>query len=247
VWEVWDVFWQVVLSLAKGEEGSEFEHRDLHLGNVCIRRTYTAEERNNSAIDPTRKLGFTNIETTIIDYTISRCRMPDDSIAYMDLSRDNALFEGDSTEEYQYDIYRYMRGVMYQDWAYAQPTVKQMRKCGRTWEQFHPQTNLVWLHLILYKLLEQMEWSSVKMKDVRNKKERSLLKRRKQLEKVLLRVQELLDPGEICGNGMWAAGDLVALAVGEEWLGVDDVVGDGVDEAELEEQRLIEVMESLAM
>ncbi|SMY22623.1 unnamed protein product [Zymoseptoria tritici ST99CH_1A5] len=244
VWEVWDVFWQVVLSLAKGEEGSEFEHRDLHLGNVCIRRT---QNDSKLEVDPARNLGFTDIETTIIDYTISRCRMPDDSIAYMDLSRDNALFEGDSTEEYQYDIYRYMRGVMYQDWAYAQPTTKQMRKSGRTWEQFHPQTNLVWLHLILYNLLEQMEWSGKKVKPSGSKKDRALVKRRKQLEKILLRMQELLDPGEVCGNGIWAAGDLVAMAVGEGWLGVEDVVGDGVDQTELEHDRLVGYMESLAV
>lgn len=230
VWDVWDIFWQVVLSLAKGEEGAEFEHRDLHLGNICVSRKQGNEE---AMIDVKKKLGFTGIETTVIDYTISRCRMQDDSIAFLDLDRDSTLFEGDSTEEYQYDIYRYMRGVMYLDSAYTFPSEDEVKQSGRSWEQFHPQTNLVWLHLVLYKLLEQMQWPSSKRAPARKMKEKhKLWKRACDLEYVLQRVQELLDPGAICDNGIRSARDLVVLAIEEQWLDCMDVVGEGVEEDE---------------
>ncbi|KAK0891353.1 hypothetical protein LTR02_014086 [Friedmanniomyces endolithicus] len=135
IWSVWDVFWQVVLSLAKGEEGAEFEHRDLHLGNICVRhrepsssslprtsatRATGRRPAATTTIDIKKKLGFTDFETTIIDYTISRCLLSPGGtskaaadIAYHDLALDSYLFQGDSTEEYQYDIYRYMRGAVY--------------------------------------------------------------------------------------------------------------------------------------
>lgn len=239
IWDVWDVFWQIVLSLAKGEEGAEFEHRDLHLGNICVNRRYGSKEME---IDVNKKLGFTGIETTIIDYTISRCRMLDDSIAFLDLDRDSTLFEGDSTEEYQYDIYRYMRGVMYLESAYSLPTEDEVSQSGRNWEQFHPQTSLVWLHLVLYKLLEQMQWPSSKRAPARKMKAKhKLWKRACDLEYVLSKVQELLDPGAICENGIRCARDLVILAIEEQWLDCIDVVGQGVED----DEDLVSQMEAL--
>ncbi|KAK4623970.1 Serine/threonine-protein kinase haspin [Fulvia fulva] len=234
---IWDIFWQVVLTLAKGEEGAEFEHRDLHLGNICVR---SSTPSSTEEIDPTRHLNFTSHETTIIDYTISRCLMspPTNEIAYQDLTRDPAIFEGDSTDEYQYDIYRYMRGALYFDEALADchKLQTEMDASGRTWEQYHPQTNLVWLHLILYKLLEQIERpSQQKAPSKKRKEEYAVWKRGKELEKVLLKVQDFLDPASIIANGICSAGDLVVLALQEEWLGVEDVVGHhcGGDESAL--------------
>ncbi|KAL5454696.1 hypothetical protein PMIN06_004845 [Paraphaeosphaeria minitans] len=143
VWEIWDVFWGVCLSVAKAEEACRFEHRDLHLENICIRssRTESEEDLVNPIIkDPLcRKLGFTGLETTVIDYTLSRADvsssasrrsslMTDASsfsqpspctpntpleVAFLDLNKDMSLFEGDATEEYQYEIYRYMRGTVF--------------------------------------------------------------------------------------------------------------------------------------
>ena len=39
LWSLWDVFWGVAIALAKGEEDVSFEHRDLHLGNICVTQT----------------------------------------------------------------------------------------------------------------------------------------------------------------------------------------------------------------
>ena len=228
VFFVWDAFWQVVLSLAKGEEGAEFEHRDLHLGNICVRQA----SDQNMDVDVARKLKFTNLETTIIDYTISRAAMSDGLIAYQDLARDSGLFEGDSTEEYQYDIYRYMRGALFLDDPYAEFS-KRLENSERTWEQYHPVTNLIWLHFILYKLLEQVNWpSSTKAPPRKQKAQHAEWKRANDLEHILLRVQELLYPDVIYDHAIGSASGLVGLALTEGWIDVEDVVGEGVESVE---------------
>lgn len=225
IWFVWDVFWQVVLSLAKGEEGAEFEHRDLHLGNICVRQPPDPA----SILDTKRKLNFTNLETTIIDYTISRAMMPDGTIAYRDLAKDTGLFEGDSTEEYQYDIYRYMRGALLLDDPYADFSQGQ-RHSERSWQQYHSITTMIWLHFILYQLLEQIDWPSATKAPQRSQKPKHAeWKRANDLEHILLRVQELLDPGALCENDLRSASDLVGLALRECWLSEEDVIGEGSD------------------
>ncbi|KAK1816204.1 hypothetical protein LTR12_009369 [Friedmanniomyces endolithicus] len=280
IWSVWDVFWQVVLSLAKGEEGAEFEHRDLHLGNICVRhrepsssllphtnakRITSQEPAATTTIDIKKKLGFTDLETTIIDYTISRCLLCSPGgtskaaadIAYHDLALDSYLFQGDSTEEYQYDIYRYMRGAVYASdplaTAFPDDTTTRSRTTGdrdtthsSRWRKYHPITNLIWLHYLLHTLLEQVQWpSSLKppAKRARSGAAHAEWKRASDLEHKLLRVRLLLDPldratGLFCenGNALRSASGLVGLVVGEGWLSVEDVVSaggeDGLGEAD---------------
>jgi serine/threonine-protein kinase haspin len=287
IWGTWDLFWHTTLALAKGEQGARFEHRDLHLGNICVRNlpgesSITEMEKIGDwlaeDVDMKRKLAFTPLETTIIDYTLSRATLKsidDDgdedeiedekNIAYMDLSRDPAIFQGDSTDEYQYDIYRYMRGVLYHDDAYhdfeANDQAERNQKADveaspRSWSQYHPQTNLVWLHFILYMLLEQVIWPSEtraptkrpgktnRDEQARHKLRVAKHKRGKQLEAVLLELQAILDPEQICANGVRSAGDLVALAMSEGWLDLQDVIGrsmelvDGEEELEVEFEAL---------
>jgi len=300
IWVVWDIFWQVVLALAKGEEEAEFEHRDLHLGNICVR---TPEPVDETKIDHSKCLGFTTFEATLIDYTVSRASMVpasmasqstdslDDSVAYIDLANDPHLFYGDSAEEYQYDIYRYMRGSIYYSSPYASfpndgtstteqqeeneieiedsepqlptpPSASQMaaieRETGRSWRQFHPQTNLCWLHYVLFMLLEQMSWpSSVKAPSKKTKPEaHARWKKARELENALLRVQEALDPGWLGEEGsLGRSGEIVAWAVEEGWLRVEDVVGDGGEfedfgeevEGVQEEDDLAKQLEGLAL
>jgi len=288
IWVVWDIFWQVVLALAKGEEEAEFEHRDLHLGNICVRTPLGGFDE--ATVDVSKSLGFTSFEATLIDYTVSRASMvpacahgdggggkdnsEDDQVAYINLANDPHLFYGDSAEEYQYDIYRYMRGSIYYSSPYARfpndgseedptsnanentdedhneepeeeqqeeeeqepplatpPTPAQMAEIAaqtrRSWRQFHPQTNLVWLHYILYMLLENMSWPAKKAPSKKTKPaEHARWKHAKELEAALLKVQEELDPGWLGEEGsLGRSGEVVAWAVEEGWLGVGDVVG----------------------
>ena len=119
---MWDVFWGVVIALGKGEDDVGFEHRDLHMGNICVSKKHRLLNQDGeddlTRIDPNMKLGFTGIETTLIDYTLSRAEIAsgtiegNEDVAYLDLEKDMSLFEGDAEEEYQYEIYRYMRAAM---------------------------------------------------------------------------------------------------------------------------------------
>jgi serine/threonine-protein kinase haspin len=137
IWEVWDVFWGVTLSVAKAEEACRFEHRDLHMGNICVRPSRAGGNITDVTVkDPMRrKFRFTGLETTVIDYTLSRADIlaspsrrsssasvrigtsasnrdaTEQDVAWLDLNKDSALFEGDASEEYQYEIYRYMYGA----------------------------------------------------------------------------------------------------------------------------------------
>lgn len=85
------------------------QHRDLHLGNICVRE---GEHNLDEQLRTSRKIGYSRLRVTIIDYTLSRADMDTESnnshdpsdIAYLDLDKDPALFEGQG--EYQYDVYR---------------------------------------------------------------------------------------------------------------------------------------------
>ncbi|KAI4724492.1 hypothetical protein E4T49_07766 [Aureobasidium sp. EXF-10728] len=230
VWLAWDIFWGVVLALGKGEEAARFEHRDLHMGNICVsglNNTAHCREADYVPASSSKKLDFTGIETTLIDYTISRAEMgileDEEDVAYLDLERDLALFEGDAEEEYQYEIYRYMRSAMYlgeplgdlwERWDEAEES-------GRTWKGYHPQTNLVWLHFVLHKLAEQIEWPS----SGNRIQDSEAAQRAEELEAALLKVNQLLDPEEMPQTGLRCASDLVVLALDQGWLDKEDVQG----------------------
>jgi serine/threonine-protein kinase haspin len=293
VWEIWDIFWGVCLSVAKAEEACRFEHRDLHLENICIRssRTESEEDLVNPVIkDPLgRRLGFTGLETTVIDYTLSRADVSSSAsrrsslatdasslsqsspctpstapeVAFLDLNKDMSLFAGDASEEYQYEIYRYMRGaVLYDDpLQFEDPIESQVDQPRRSprkmpqhirfdeseqatphtapladiWRSFHPKTNLVWAHFLLYKLLEHLDGnepsnlsSTQIMRNVEASSEEKskIVKKTKKMYKVLERVAELLDPGALAKkDGLGSMKELALLAMEERWLRVGDVAG----------------------
>jgi len=242
IWKIWDIFWQVTITLAKGEEGAEFEHRDLHLGNICIRE-------NSSELpdwDQKRKLNFENLETNVIDYTISRARLADDSVAYHDLAADHSLFEADGTVEYQYDIYRYMRGAVLMEDPYAEAdgSSEALPSKNRSWQQYHPVTNLIWQHFVLFKLLEQVSWpSATKAPPRKQKEEHAKWKRANDLEHILRRVQQLLDPARLCRDELRSASDLIALALRECWLDYENII----DTSELDSTSLADDLTALRL
>lgn len=301
IWEAWDVFWGVCLSVAKAEEDCRFEHRDLHLENICIRSSRSESEADllNPIIrDPLdRKFGFTGLETTVIDYTLSRADVsesasqgssslsPDTTIpetppatptsqfevAYLDLNKDEALFAGDASEEYQYEIYRYMRGVVFHgDPLKSKPSATgnadEIRRSPRKasqhiyfdeaepsrlpeikctdwssdlptdiWRNFHPRTNLVWAHFILYKLLEHLEGNEptalsskqiMRNVEVDSEEEGKVTKKAVKLYRVLKKVSELLEPSALAKkDSLGSMKELAVLAMEKRWLRVSDVAG----------------------
>lgn len=96
---------QTALTLAVAERKFDFEHRDLHWGNLLIRPTtekYTEFHVDGKVV----KLLTHGVKATIIDYSLSRM-VYDGAVLYDNLARDEELFQ--SSGDYQFDIYRLMR------------------------------------------------------------------------------------------------------------------------------------------
>ncbi|KAL0265874.1 UNVERIFIED_CONTAM: hypothetical protein PYX00_011591 [Menopon gallinae] len=91
---------QFIECVARLERKYEFEHRDLHWGNVMIDDT-------------------DGLRMRIIDFSLSRMR--DKSLVYMDLSKKPWLFEGDEGEDEQFGVYKEMRALCGNDWSRFTP------------------------------------------------------------------------------------------------------------------------------
>ncbi|KAJ5792309.1 uncharacterized protein N7503_008287 [Penicillium pulvis] len=167
--QIYDIFWGVAMALARAEEYALFEHRDLHLGNVCIRST-----RPDGSMEPPTDMeiarqqspsgfGISALETTIIDYSLSRADLrladlPDDpegivENASSDLDK-KQIFDAigqDEDEILLRDTYRYMRATVYT--GNPSETEKTPNIPG-IWAEYAPRTNLVWLLFILKNLLK---------------------------------------------------------------------------------------------
>ncbi|KAI9795872.1 MAG: hypothetical protein M1835_005068 [Candelina submexicana] len=239
--EVWDVFWGVACALAKGEEGVRFEHRDLHLGNICVQSSKSMGIHAKSRKDnpQVRKLGASGLETTIIDYTLSRADLKEDStpsaldakgakeVGFYDLEHDPALFEGDAHVDYQYEIYRLMRNEIFGSSGCSEDTTKDENRVLDTedagWHAHHPRTNVLWLHYILSSLLNRtFPVSKAAVPDTGTK---CVLRERLDLLKRLLNPQTVcIDPA----NGRMefkSTRAVVGYALEKGWLDAEDVVG----------------------
>lgn len=100
---------QVALNLIVAEDVAQFEHRDLHIGNILLKKvpvdTILSFKRDGTTISvPTNGL-----LVTIIDFTLSRISSGL-SVVYTDLSEDVDQFnqpkEGEEGYDPQYDVYR---------------------------------------------------------------------------------------------------------------------------------------------
>lgn len=124
---------QIALTLAVAEKKYQFEHRDLHWGNILLQSTNDKEI--NYKIDGRLVTIPTNgVKATIIDYTLSRI-VCDNNVFYNDLAHDADLFS--ATGDYQFEIYRLMRSHL-----------------ANVWDVFTPYTNVLWLHYIVDKLID---------------------------------------------------------------------------------------------
>ncbi|EMR09024.1 hypothetical protein PNEG_02797 [Pneumocystis murina B123] len=131
------IFWDIVKVFSQGEKLYEFEHRDLHWGNVLV------DDISDSSEDMLSQLSlnsacFSQPCIIIIDYTFSRLRC-DDNIGELTWNNfeDHEIFEAHG--DYQYEIYRLMRD-------YASSSKKM-------WSDFIPRTNVFWLHYLIDKLI----------------------------------------------------------------------------------------------
>ncbi|KAJ5272760.1 hypothetical protein N7478_007885 [Penicillium angulare] len=169
IFQIYDIFWGVAMALARAEEYALFEHRDLHLGNVCIQST-----RPDGTTNPPTDMeiarqsspsgfGLGALETTIIDYSLSRADLrlgdlPDDpdgviENASSDLDK-KQIFDAvgeDEDEILLRNTYRYMRATLYT----GNPSdTEKPRNVQGIWAEYAPRTNLVWLLFILKNLMK---------------------------------------------------------------------------------------------
>jgi Haspin like kinase domain len=113
--QIWDIFLKTVVALAVGEREYLFEvslnssvgipfmltalqHRDLHEGNVCVKQTGEVKDFDSSQ---THKFGYSGLEVTLLDYTLSRAQDRLGFVAYRNLEEDSALFDSSLTLQSQ--------------------------------------------------------------------------------------------------------------------------------------------------
>lgn len=126
---------QITASLAVAEASLHFEHRDLHWGNVLLKKT-SLKELHYTLNGKTSSIPTRGLQVNIIDYTLSRLER-DGIVVFCDISMDEDLFTGEG--DYQFEIYRLMR--------------KENNNC---WGEYHPYNNVLWLHYLTDKILKQM-------------------------------------------------------------------------------------------
>jgi serine/threonine-protein kinase haspin len=134
--EIRSILLQTALTLAVAEEACEFEHRDLHWGNVLIKRVGNGTTNKGGNVAKYRLRGvdieaaMEGAQVTLIDFTLSRLMTPDGEVAYCDLITDPLLFSGPKGDV-QAETYRRMRELT-----------------GNCWERHVAGTNAAWLHYL---------------------------------------------------------------------------------------------------
>lgn len=91
--------------MAVAESQLNFEHRDLHWGNVLLANTNT-KKISFSLDNEIVEINTYGIVATIIDFTLSRIEY-DGVVIFNNLALDPDLFLGEG--DYQFDIYRLMQ------------------------------------------------------------------------------------------------------------------------------------------
>ncbi|CAN4110878.1 unnamed protein product [Withania somnifera] len=145
---------RVTLALVVSEAAYEFEHRDMHWGNILLSRKglHTVQFTLEGKEIYVRTYGLL---VSIIDFTLSRINTGED-ILFLDLSSDPEHFEGPKGDK-QFDTYRKMRDVT-----------------GEFWEGSFPKTNVLWLQYLVDILLLKKSYESTSKdeKDLRSLKKR---------------------------------------------------------------------------
>ena len=209
--ETWDIFWQVAVALAIAEARSGFEHRDLHPGNVCIKPTLSGEPVSINWSDKPIEM-YSNNEVTIIDYTLSRARLPDGTIISNPM-QDPAQFTGYG--DLQYEVYRDMRTIV--------DVRRRMHPLTdpEAWQDFVPMTNVLWLHFLLRGMLQHTIHD-----DSEPQEDKQL---NKELAEALMDVKSKINHEATSNLDVLSARDLCDLfVVGELDLDVEEVEGEGL-------------------
>ena len=144
--EAYSVMAQMTLALAVAEKALQFEHRDLHMGNVLIKRLPHTDSTAQYRIEGVpMSINTEGLHVSIIDFSLSRISK-DGCSMFCDLSTNPALFEGKG--DIIFDTYR---GMMYET--------------GNIWKEYRPYTNVLWLHYLVDKLLRYVTYPDSSIKE----------------------------------------------------------------------------------
>uniref|UniRef100_A0A182MIL2 non-specific serine/threonine protein kinase n=1 Tax=Anopheles culicifacies TaxID=139723 RepID=A0A182MIL2_9DIPT len=158
--QAFSIFAQIVLMLAVAEKRYDFEHRDLHTGNILIEST-KEPERTFYLLGEEITIETIGLKASIIDYTLSRI-VYNGLCLFNDLSTDEELFTAEG--DYQFEVYRKMKSALQNQW------------------NLHvPKTNVYWLHYLLDKLVSLRNY-----RDKSSQVHRNAMKTMKELKEVLL-------------------------------------------------------------
>ncbi|EXJ70330.1 HASPIN protein kinase [Cladophialophora psammophila CBS 110553] len=169
--QVYDIFWKTAMTLALAEREIEFEHRDMHNGNICFKpltKDGPIDAAQNLIEDMNKRpevvLGMSNLQITVIDYTLSRAKLGDGSKSGLIVFDPMLFWETDSyvaqTEEdkRQWGTYRRAR-----EWAkLVESEVEENARLDgleyearNKYERFLPKSNLFWLGYLLADMLRR--------------------------------------------------------------------------------------------
>lgn len=204
----WDIFWEVVKSVAKAECWAQFEHRDLHLGNVCAKDSSEIPDQEDLTFVSTKtqkpfQVNKSGLIITIIDYSLSRAFMEnEDDVLFYDFRKDRHILKGEG--DLQYDMYRYMAAAIGE----------------RSPREYVPQTNVVWLWYLLNRLLGMTKELTVRAKA----KKRGHITRETRMFNILEEVQILTDPKHMQHWEVDSAAALLGIGIERGWISSDDVI-----------------------
>ncbi|KAI3649117.1 hypothetical protein MP228_006971 [Amoeboaphelidium protococcarum] len=162
---------QCSLTIAQAEKTVQFEHRDLHWGNVLLKAT---DDQKYEYCMAGQKYNVPSggVRCTIIDYTFSRVTINQQQVICRPYDEE-AYFQGQG--DYQFEVYRMMRDLL-------DPQHTGDKQC---WKEFNPKTNIYWLHYLILKCLDD--------KGLRRKKSRMNSSQRLQLEELERLSTEILN------------------------------------------------------
>lgn len=251
------VFWQVAIALGRGEREREFEHRDLHFGNIVIRREPDEEEIENWNVDEDEnqtpenllsKLSLNEAEVQVPDNLLSKLSLddaerqkPELKVSLIDYTLSRAICGATLASMHVQHAPLDDPALFTGKGDYQFDIYRFMRTHVSSglvppdeedidWNVYAPKTNVFWLHYLTNILLNK---KGIPRPAARGRFAASEVE--KKAYKELEQVAKLIDPRKKRFGGKWeatCAGDLV------EWAVEQGIVDEGVwgwEEVEEEE------------
>ncbi|KAF4782691.1 hypothetical protein HER10_EVM0001837 [Colletotrichum scovillei] len=216
--QLWDIFFHVAIALARAEDLACFEHRDLHEGNLCIRRSEDPQTRNPKKAGP--YFGYSGLDITILDYGLSRAEdleLEESQPIALDLEKDLSIFT--STHAPQCKVYRQMRSFLIRgERGHLPPSAHKLPYCKGvdgeplSWDVFVPYTNVLWLAYLYQYMIKGFQG---------DKKDLTAFK------KVTKELWKYLDPDAKAGTPAFGtSAEVVRFAVEAGWIAESQLMGD---------------------